>query len=320
MLKPFRIPSLFAVVSAFTLTAPAAFAQEEAGEPKPVQSAGTAESRRSTVFSLNGSATYLGEADVDDDSGEVSVFRAGGRLGFRHSASKQLTVVGAIAEEWSDYDFENAANLFPGSTSAESPFDSLHETVFTLGFDYRIDESWAVFGGGIAGFGYESGADFGDSFYAGGRAGFRYRYSDSLSLGFGAGLVTRLEDDALVVPILTVQWQIDEDWRLESDGLGAKLAWSASDDLKLHAFARYSSRDYRLDDSNSYLPGGAFSDSRFLLGAGATWSPAERFTISIEAGTSVLQTFKFYNGAGNEISERDSDPQLMLRAGLEFRF
>ncbi|MFG0294002.1 MAG: DUF6268 family outer membrane beta-barrel protein [Phycisphaerales bacterium JB050] len=320
MLKPFCIPSLFGVVSVLTGTAPAVLAQADANEPSPVQDAGTAESRQSTVFTLSGSATYLGEADVDDDSGEVSVFRAGGRLGFRHSASQQLTVVGSISEEWSDYDFENAANLFPGSTSTESPFGSLHETVFTLGFDYRIDESWAAFGGGIAGFGYESGADFGDSFYAGGRAGFRYRYNDALSLGFGAGVISRLEEDTLIIPILTVQWQIDEDWRLESDGLGAKLTWSASEDLKLHGFARYSSRAYRTDENNSFLPGGAFVDSRFLLGAGATWSPAERFTISLEAGTSILQTFKFYNDSGNEISERDSDPQLMLRAGIEFRY
>lgn len=320
MTKPLRSHTAFGLLTALTVLTPSLFAQPETDDASPVQEAGTSESRRATAFTLSGSATYLSEGDVDQNSGEVSVFRAGAQLGFRHSASEKLTIVGSIAEEWSDYDFTGAANLFPGSTSAESPFDAMHETVLTLGFDYRIDETWAAFGGGIAGLGYESGADLGDSLYGGARAGFRYRYSDSLSLGFGAGLITRLEKDPLVLPLLTVRWQIDEDWRLESNGLAATLAWAASDDLELHGFVRFSSRDYRLDDDNSYLPGGAFIDNRFLLGAGATWAPAENFTLSIEAGTSVLQSFKFYDSAGNEISERDTDPQLMLRARIEFRF
>jgi hypothetical protein len=300
--------------------APVALGQSGDDPASPIQEAGESAPDRQTSFSVEGIGAYHGAADVEGSAGDVSVFRAGAILGFRHAASDRLTVFGDFAQEWSDYDFENAAGLFAGASDAESPFDSLHESVLSLGFSYAIDDSWSVFGRGIVGAGYESGADFGDSIYAGGFAGFGYRFSDQLSLSFGAGALSRLEDDALVIPIVGVQWQINDDWRLETEGLGARLGWTVCDQFELHGFARYSSRDYRIDEANAYLPGGAFIDNRVLVGAGADWRPAEGITLTLEAGASVWQEFRFFNSAGDEISDRETDPQLMIRAGFEILF
>ncbi len=75
-----------------------------------------------------------------------------------------------------------------------------------------------------------------------------------------------------------------------------------------------------MDDDNPSLPEGAFSDNRIVIGAAADWQVAERFTLKLEAGASVWQEYKFFNSSGDELSTRETDPQLMLRAGFEFRF
>ena len=273
-----------------------------------------------TSFTLEVFGQYLGEGDVEGPAGDVDITRLGGSLGFRHSLSDSTVLIGSVLHEWSDYDFDRAGTLFPGASNAESPFDDLHETALTLGISTRLDNRWSLFARGIIGAGYENGADFDDSIVGGGFGGFGYKFSDEFSLSLGLGVLTRLEDDELIVPLIGFRWQIQDDLRLESEGLAANLIWETNDDLELRAFGRYTSRSYRMDDSNDYLPGGAFSDDRFIVGAGADWAVADQITLSIEVGASVWQEYEFFNSSGDKISTRETDPQLMVRAGFEYRF
>lgn len=273
-----------------------------------------------TTFSFEGLGQFLDGADVDGTAGDVDITRLGATLGFRHSLSDSTMLTGSLRHEWSDYDFEQASGLFAGASNAESPFDSLHESGLTVGLSAQLDEQWSLFANGIVGAGYEVGADFGDSIVGGGFAGFGYRFTDNFSLTLGVGALTRLEDDALVIPLVGFRWQINDDLRLESEGISTRLVWDANDGLELSAFGRYSSRAYRMDDGNAYLPGGSFSDNRIVVGAGASWQVGEQLRLKLEAGASVWQEYRFFNESGNELSTRESDPQLMIQAGLEFRF
>lgn len=274
----------------------------------------------STSLAFETLGMYLDGADVDGSTGDVDIARLGATLRFRHSLSEALTLTGSFRHEWSDYDFEQAAGLFTGASNAETPFDAVSESGITLGLTAQLDDQWSLFANGVIGAGYESGADFGDSIFGGGFGGFGYRFTDDFSMTLGVGALTRLEDDALVIPLIGFRWQIQDDLRLESEGISTRLVWEANDDLELSAFGRYSSRDYRMDDDNPYLPEGAFSDNRIVIGAAADWQVAERFTLKLEAGASVWQEYKFFNSSGDELSTRETDPQLMLRAGFEFRF
>lgn len=307
--------------ASFAIVTSLSIASGTCGQDAQASEAGfTPPSPPSTTFSLEVLGQFLDGADVEGTAGDVEIARAGAVLRFQHSLSETLTLSGSLRHEWSDYDFEQASGLFAGASNAESPFDSVNESGLVLGLSSQIDEQWSLFASGIVGAGYEAGADFGDSVFGGGFAGFGYRFTDQFSLTLGVGVLSRLEDDALVIPLIGFRWQINEELRLESEGISTRLVWEAAEDLELNAFGRFSSRDYRMDDSNAYLPGGAFSDNRIVVGAGASWRIAEQLSLKLEAGASVWQEYKFFNASGNEVSARETDPQLMVRAGFEFRF
>jgi hypothetical protein len=263
---------------------------------------------------------YLSAADVDDTAGDVEVMRAGVRLSLRHVVSPQLAYTATLRHETSDYDFSRAAGLFPGSTDAQSPFDEVHETRASLGFVYGIDERWSLFGTGFVGAGYESGANIEDGLFGGAFGGFGYAFSEEFSLQLGVGVRTRQDDDALVIPLIGFIWKISDDLRLESEGIATRLIWQTTDDLELGLFARYTTRDYRTDKSNDFLPDGVFRDDRVIIGARADWTPNPGFVLTLEAGGSIWQRFSFYDENDDRINRTDTDPQFLIGAAFEVRF
>lgn len=307
-----------AVLSVLTSAGTGALAQAQDEQPSGVETAD--QKQKQTSFAIELFGEYLSGADVDGDPGDVDVARAGGEISVRHAVNPRLALTGSFRHEVSDYDFESAGGLFPGSTDDESPFDDVRESRFALGFAYGIDEFWSVFGTGFVGAGYESGADFDDALYGGGFAGFGYAFNEAFSLQLGIGVRTRLEDSTLVIPLIGFRWQISDTVSLESEGISARLAWQTNDELELSLFARYTTRDYRTVDNNQYLPDGVFSDDRVVIGARADWEPAPLFSLTLEAGASVWQEFTFYDSDGDEISDSDTDIQFVLGAAIEFRF
>lgn len=288
-------------------------------QPGESQSLGASDSGN-TTFAVRLFGQYFTSSDVDDTSGEVDIVRAGAELSFRHSASERLAITGSFRHEGSDYDFHDAAGLFPGSTDAESPFDTVHESRIALGAAYQMDEAWSLFATGFFGGGYESGADMGDGLFGGAFGGFGYTFSEAFTLQLGLGVRTQIEDDALVLPLIGFRWQINDSLRLESEGIAARLLWQTCDQLELGLFARYSTRDYRTDEDNAFLPDGVFRDDRVVIGASANWSPDPAFSFRFEAGASVWQEFTFINSSGDELNSTETDPQLLLAGRLEFRF
>jgi len=301
---------------AVLLSPAAASAQEQPGESELVNVSASGD----TTFAVRLFGQYFVASDVDDTAGEVDITRAGAGLSFRRTVNDRLALTGSFRHEGSDYDFRDAAGLFPGSTDPESPFDNVHESRLSLGVAYQVDEAWSLFATGFVGSGYESGADLGDGLFGGVLAGFGYTFSEAFTLRLGVGVRTRIEDDALVLPLIGFRWQINESLRLESEGIALRLLWQTCDELELGLFARYSTRDYRTDEDNTFLPDGVFRDDRVTIGGSASWSPSPAFTLRLEAGASVWQEFTFLNSSGDELNSTETDPQFMVAGRLEFRF
>lgn len=275
---------------------------------------------RATTFQFDAFGEYFLRADVDDTGSDVSVGRVGGEVSMRHRASDSLVVLAGLRLEVAEYDFGDPAGLYPGAPTSGDPLGELYEARFTLGFQYMVDKDWSVIGTGFARSSHEGGARFEDSITGGGILGFGYNFTERFTLQLGVGVLTRLEDSTTLIPLIGVRWQITDDLLLASEALGLRLTWTAHEDVSINAFAKYSSRDYRLDRDNATLSGGVLRDDRLLLGLGGNWRPAPAISLGVEAGASLWQRFRFYDDSGTELSDPNTDPQFFMGASFVWRF
>jgi hypothetical protein len=94
--------------------------------------------------------------------------------------------------------------------------------------------------------------------------GVTYKWSDTLSLGAGLGVMTQLEEHAAVLPLLSVDWKFADQWRFKvgltdigTAGYGAELIYSPWEqwDFAL-GFQHHRSR-FRVEGHNEGITGGS---------------------------------------------------------------
>jgi hypothetical protein len=312
MLSRFRSSSalLGAALLSATLAADPALAQD-AAEPNGAP-AGAA-SRLS--FSLTAKSEFGLSADLDDD-GEVSTTRVGADFGVRYRLNDRVGLGLGLGAEYSFYDFDDYEAVLGGGEPIDDAF--LYSLTPTISF--KAGERWTLIGGGIFRWAGEEDADLGDAFTAGAIGAANYKVNDRLSLGFGFIVASRLEDDSIFIPALTIDWKINDRWTLTNESRpGLALQYQATERLELSVEAFYTTRDYRLNDDNA-IPEGAMEDTRVPVAFAASWRALDRFTLTGKVGTYAYQKFEFRNEDGDEVDDVDADPSLFfgLEAKVEF--
>ncbi len=284
-----------------------------AGSPALAQDTPPAEKPSPFSFSLEARTEFGFDADIDDSEGSVSTSRVGGDLGIRYRASDKIGLGLKFGAEYSFYDFDDFETVVGG----DDPIDDAYLYSLTPTISFRPDDRWTLIGGGIFRWAGEEGADMGDAFTVGGLAAANYKFSDRLTLGFGFIVGTRLEDDTIFIPALSIDWRINDRWSLSNEERpGLALRFEATKSLQLAVEAWYTTRDYRLSDDNS-IPDGAMEDTRVPLAFSARWKPMDRLTVIGRVGAFVYQEFEFQNDDGDEVTDADVDPGLFV--GLEGR-
>jgi long-subunit fatty acid transport protein len=263
-------------------------------------------------FSLRGYGEHSFTSDLDegegDEDGEVSVSRVGADFGVRYRATDKLSLSFDLGAEYSSYDFDNYTTVSGGG----DPLEDVYLYQFSPRAAYKIDDRWSAFGGLILRWAGESDADFGDALTYGGLGGANYVVNDNLTLGFGVIVATRLEDDTFVIPILSIDWKINERWRLSNESRpGLALLYQASDTLTLILDANYTTRDYRLGDDNP-IPEGAVEDTRVPVSFGARWRALDRLTLTGRVGFYAYSKFEFRNDDGDRVDSVDVDPGMFV--------
>jgi hypothetical protein len=244
---------------------------------------------------------YAFSADLRSSGSRVSVGRAGLSLDASGPLGDRAKLLLNADVEASFYRFKDVAAPLPFTGSAPEPLRDAYTIRLRPGVSYRVDETWSVLGGAIVEFAGEGGADVGKSVTFGGYGGATYRASADLSLTLGVIVKSRLEDDALIVPLLGVRWAIDERWTLATEGLGARLSAKMSEEVTVSVFGRYEIRDFRLDD-DAALPKGIVQDTRLPTGVGIEWTPTPRLSVGVSGGVVVGQKYKFLNENGDELA------------------
>lgn len=256
-------------------------------------------------------------ADLDGTNGDVGYSRvtAGLSVGIPIGHRSQLDVNPEY--EFLSYDFHATSGLL--ATPGE-PWGDIHRESLSVRFATQEDERLRWYVGAQVASSAEDGADWDDSLTFGVLGGVGYALSPTLQVGAGIGITTQLEDDPLPIPVLTVNWQFAEGWRLSNERrLGLGVFYQPRETWRVGAMAWYERNAFRLDDDGP-LPGGVGRDRRVPIAALVTFSPSERMRIEAEAGLLVFQEYRFEDSGGNKVAEVDADPSAFIAIKLTYSF
>lgn len=278
----------------------------------------------SLTIRLHGSQSFTFDADFKGEDGSFSVNRTRFGVDFSGNVNEDLSLTLGFDGSLSFYDFDDADGLIPGGGPL---FDQLNRTYVSLMAKHRLDGEWSLFIGGGIGFAFESGADLDDSVTGGGAVGVEWIVNKDLSLRLGVAVNSRLEDDAIVLPIIGLHWRINETTTLQtrgitprSTGLGLRIDFELSDELALSLGGGYENFDYRLDDGHGRASNGVVRDARVPVGAALQWKPGPGVTLDVFGGMVVYQEFEFLNERGNKVTDVESDPAPFVGVGVAIVF
>jgi hypothetical protein len=238
-------------------------------------------------------------------------------------AGERTRAVLDVSNEFAFYDFDGAFKLDPVEGA---PFGSFTRQNIDVLVTHRITPRWVLLGVGGVGVARERNADVGDAYVW--RAGIGATYYLTRDIALGASLLanSQLEGDFEILPLpqIDATFSFDEQWSLKVATIGgATLAYQASDELAFTLKAGYQERQYRLDDEG-FAPRGVFQDKSIDLMLGVLWQPdlggAGGLDITAGVGSQLWRRFKIKDEDGNRLSRVETDPTLVLHAGLSYSF
>lgn len=309
---------------ALCLLASAAPAQDRApdqtpGDQTPEAEAALAPASRWTL-SLDATSGYIAEGDLDLGPGDLDIFfaAAGAEIAYAIDQTSKISLV-AGGEYWS-YDFDGATGLIAGTGE---PFADLYVAGLGVLYRKRIDEHWSIIAGAYARSAGESGSDFSDTLTFSGLGGFQYAFDDSLTVGLSLLVSSRLEDGVIVVPFPTIDWKIDDRWRLASeariDAVMYVLSYQIDEAWNVGLGAGFYGQRFRLDE-NGPVPNGLADVLRVLVAGRAAYAPSKNVTISLTGGFVVYHDIELMNSGGGHISSDEVQPAPTVRLTVELVF
>lgn len=312
-----RRDSLFPVF-ALLGAASAAMAQDAAKTNDAPAAAPAEKSNGPEVsFRLGGFGEYHLKTDLDNH-GDVSLSRAGGEVGVNVPFGKTIFLDVAFREEVSWYNFSNAIDL--GGT--DSPWDGpLYDHRLISSLFVRHNDNWSYTLAGSIAWSHED-STASDSMTGGGIGIVTYSFNDNFSLSAGVSAASRLERSARIVPLISIDWKLNDQWRLSGRGVGRlanrgpglALLYSPSETWTFGVGASYETREWRLDDQG-VAPDGVAEDARVPIEFSAVWKPSKRFSLTGTIGVDAWAEYSLYDKNGDRIGDAQADPTVF--AGLE---
>ena len=263
----------------------------------------------------------LGRVDLDV-VGTVDVRRAGIDFEARRFRDRGRELSFDFRFESGTYEFGDAAGLVPASFV---PVEDVLWSRIGAGWRGPQDQRWswtAALGLSAAA---EQDAALDDSLHLGGYAQTRYRVDDDIATVFGLLARTGLEDDPLLIPVVGVDWRIDDRTKLETLGPSLRLQRELDQGRSIYADFSYQNREYRLDGKGP-LPGGSFTDEELRLVAGfdwhpgfEEWGPLQSSSAQLYVGTTLWRKLSFHENS-NTVADSSVDPAWIIGASVRLSF
>jgi hypothetical protein len=273
------------------------------------------------VFKVDGGGAHQSNVDLEDAEGAFQVDRWFVSAGLDYGWSRRDSIGISVGAGNSDYDFDDGTDLGGGKPWGEIE-DSRVSLVGRFGFGDRgsmiIIPSLRQYA--------EDGASSSDSQTYGLLAAAFWRLSDTLTIGPGFGVFTRLEDSTRVFPILAIDWDISERWNLStgrglaaSQGPGLTLSYQLNPAWSFGLTGRYEEVEFRLDKDGP-TPNGIGRDEALPLVVSARLEPNPKISFAAFMGVELGGSLTLMDESGEEIAKSDYDPAALFGVTFDFRF
>ena len=272
-------------------------------------------------FNIDGGIAFQSSADLPDAGGDFSVGRWFATMGLTYSFDKRNSIGLSVGGGGSNYNFDELTGLGDGD-----PWDDIEDTRISLNGRFALGETGSLFLVPSARYNGEDGADTSEGRTYGIFAAAAWRLDEDLMIGPGIGVFSRLAHGTRVFPLLVIDWNISERWRLStsrglaaSQGPGLTLAYEASEQWEFGLVSRYENVEFRLDE-NGTTPGGIGKDQSLPVVASAAWEANHNLRLALFAGLQFGGKLKLKNAEGDLISESSYDTAPIYGATFELKF
>lgn len=255
-----------------------------------------------------GGFVYQGDTDIDG-GGSLQVLRFDvGLLGTR-TLSDRWRWRNSFFFGVHGYDFDG------GGFATDEPWETVLNMRLGSALTYSLNDKWGVSAGGIFIFSPETDANWGDSFTGGGSLGVEYRHSDALYASVGVAVISQIEDDATVAPMVGINWRPDPNWTLRVGAVPAtggaaasgELAYRFTEQLDLGLGVLYHQRRFRLD-SSGLARNGVGVDNNLPIRLRLGWNVAQYLTLQVLGGVVAAGEVELEDHRGNRLRKEDYDP------------
>lgn len=210
-------------------------------------------------------------------------------------------------------------NLFLDSVGGVPVPDDIHTLSFNTGLGHRLNDDWMIMGMASATLYKFSDVGANDFGFSGG-INAMWRYSPSLTWRFG--FMASPDSDIPVLPMVGVDWQINEQFNLRLLFPQPRLTYQPNERWNFYTGMNMVGSTFRASESLGDSIGlsqyndalGTYRDIR--LGGGVGYQLTKRFSIEVEAGYSVSRQIDY-----TRIDEKvEFDPAPYFRLGLRVGF
>jgi hypothetical protein len=239
----------------------------------------------------------------------------------RPTAPPANPLAGALGYGLDAYQWSGGAG-FP----AEPPWELVHTFRISTPVRWAFDRSWTLFVIPTVRATAEDGAPVEASMQGGGVVGFSYRFGERLAIGPGVGVITEIEDDPTVFPVLLIDWAITDRLRLATGrglgstlGPGLALSFEATEQWSFLLGGRYEKLRFRLNGDGA-SPNGVGEDRFFPVYAGVTYSFFPIGRVSLVGGVDLGQEHRLEDERGNRVAREYFDPAGSVGLSYSARF
>jgi hypothetical protein len=265
--------------------------------------------------------TGIAQFDTDLDSG--GSFHWAGVIA---SAS----VYRQFAQRWGaglsvQYDYQQWHFGNPVKFGGVAPWRDLYLPQVGATFMYALTEEWQVVVTPTVGWAYTNGASTGDALNYGAVVIASKDFSPTLNLGLGAAVFRQI-DKTRVFPFLSVDWKIDDRWRLANPfqagpagGAGLELVYSPSEEWQAGFGGTYRSFAFRLAQDGA-IPNGIGENSFIPVFVRLTRNIGKQAQVDLYGAALVNGTLKVKNQEGNQLARDDYGVAPAVALTFRYRF
>ncbi|MBM4115658.1 MAG: hypothetical protein FJ252_07265 [Phycisphaerae bacterium] len=304
----------------------AALAQDTNIIEGPIDEQEAAAIGRGSTFLVGGGVLWQAPATFSG-GGDLSILRGYGAVDVSTPVDRGMAVSAGIEWDGNWYDFGQGTPLGNAIGGAD-PWDTIVNASTNVGTTIRVDSRWTVLLQGFVSTNGEHGADFSDTITGGGFGAFSYRMGPDFNLGLGVIGSSRIEDDPLIVPVILIDWELEQGIRLTNvdapqafpTGPGIELVFDVSKECHLAFGGRWSYQRFRLDDDGpAARSDGVGEDQSIPLWVRSGWRHGAA-RMDVVFGFNAMQELTISDSSGDRLASADMNPAILLGAFFSVDF